>query len=73
MSDGPVTCLPTTTWYLVSEEDEALGQIYRAGVPEVDAQIEGGQRFETARVVSFTELPATCAMRRFRVVVRILS
>ena len=67
MSDRPETCLPTTTWYLFSEEDEPLGQIYRAGVPEVGAQIEGGQ------VVSFTELHATCAMRRFRVVVRILS
>ncbi len=73
MSDGPETCLPTTAWYLFSEEDEPLGQIYRAGLPEVDAQIEGGQGFETAQVVSFTELRATCAMRRFRVVVRILS
>ncbi len=73
MSDGPETCLPTTAWYLFSEEDEPLGQIYRAGLPVVDAQIERGQGFETAQVVSFTELRATCAMRRFRVVVRILS
>ncbi len=73
MSDRPETCLPTTIWYLFSEEDEPLGQMYRAGVPEVDAQIEGGQRFVTAQVVSFTELRATCAVRRFRVVVRILS
>lgn len=73
MSDRPETCLPTTTWYLFSEEGEPLGQVYRSGVPEVDAQIEGDQRFETAQVVSFTELGATCAMRRFRVVLRILS
>ena len=73
MSDRRETCLPTTTWYLFSEEDEPLGQVFRAGVPEVGAQIEGGQRFESAQVVSFTELRATCAMRRFRVVVRILS
>ncbi len=73
MGDRRETCLPTTTWYLFSEEDEPLGQMYRAGVPEVGAQIEGGQRFEVAQVVSFTELRATCAMRRFRVVVRILS
>jgi len=73
MSDRSETCLPTTTWYLFSEEDEPLGHIYRAGVPEVDDQVEGGQRFEVAQVVSFTELRATCAMRRFRVVVRILS
>ncbi len=73
MSDRAETCLPTTTWYLFTEEDEPLGQIYRAGLPEVDAQIEGGQGFEIAQVVSFTELGATCAIRRFRVVVRILS
>ena len=73
MSDSPETCLPTTTWYLFSEDDEPLGQIGRAGVPEVDARVEGGQRFEIAEVVSFTELRVTCAMRRFRVVVRILS
>ena len=67
------TCLPTTTWYLVSDEDKPLGQIHRRGVPEIGAQILDGRRFETARVVSFTELRATCAMRRFRVVVRVLS
>ncbi len=73
MSDRPEACLPTTTWYLFSEEDEPLGQMYRAGVPEVGDQIAGGQGFETAQVVSFAELRATCAMRRFRVVIRILS
>ena len=73
MSDRPETCVPTTAWYLFSEEDEPLGQTCRAGVPEAGAQIEGGQGFEIAQVVSFTELRATCAMRRFRVVVRILS
>ena len=73
MSDSPEACLPTTTWYLFSEEDEPLGQMYRAGVPEVGDQIAGGQGFEVAQVVSFAELRATCAMRRFRVVVRILS
>ena len=73
MSDKPDPCLPTTTWYLVSEEDEPLGQIYRRGVPEAGARFEGGQRFGSAQVVEFTELRATCAMRRFRVVVRLLS
>ncbi len=73
MSGRPETCLPTTTWYLFSEQDDPLGQAYRASVPEVDARIERGQGFEIARVVSFSELRATCAMRRFRVVVRVLS
>ena len=73
MSTGAETCLPTTIWYLLSENDERLGQIYRRGVPEIDAEIEGREQFKTARIVSFTELRATCAMRRFRVVVRVMS
>ena len=73
MSTKPDTCLPTTTWYLFSEDGESLGQIYRRGVPEVDTEIQGREHFQTGRVVSFSELRATCAMRRFRVVVRVLS
>ena len=73
MSTGAETCLPTTIWYLFSENDERLGQIYRRGVPKIDAIIEGRGQFQTAQVVSFSELRATCAMRRFRVVVRVLS
>lgn len=67
------TCLPTTAWFLLDEDGQALGQVYRPGVPLVGARIEGGDRFEAAEVVAFTELRATCAMRRFRVVVRVLS
>ncbi|MDA1129512.1 MAG: hypothetical protein O2913_12565 [Chloroflexi bacterium] len=70
MNDPPETCLPTTTWYLYSEEDEPFGSIYRGALPEVGATIEDGPGFKTAHIVSFTELRATCAMRRFRVVVR---
>lgn len=50
-----------------------MGSIYRSGPPEVGAQIEEGPGFATAKIVSFTELRATCAMRRFRVEVRILT
>jgi len=67
------TCLPATTWFLYSEEDVPLGRVYRSGVPQVDVQIEEGPAFAVAQVVSFTELRATCAMRRFKVVVRVLS
>ncbi len=67
------TCLPTTTWFLYSEEDVQLGRVYRSGVPQVDVQIDEGPGLATALVVSFTELTATCAMRRFKVVVRVLS
>ena len=69
MSDDPDTCLPTTTRYLFSEENELLSPTYRRGDPEVGVQIDGSRRFETARVLSFSELRATCAMRRFRMVV----
>ena len=67
------TCLPTTTWFLYSEDDVPLGRIYRSSDPQVEAQIEDGPGFASAEVVSVTELRATCAMRRFKVVVRVLS
>ena len=73
MSPKPDTCVPTTTWYLFSEDGEPLGQIYRRGVPEVDVVIQGREQFQAAQVLSFSELRTTCAMRRFRVVVRVLS
>ena len=70
MSDSVDTCLPTTTWFLYSEDDQPRGSIYRRSLPEVGAQIEEREGFTAAQVVSFTELRATCAMRRFKVVVR---
>ena len=73
-SNASETCLPTTTWFLYSEaEDAPLGSIYRKNLPEVGARIEERQGIPAAEVVSFTELRATCAMRRFKVVVRPLS
>jgi hypothetical protein len=76
MSDSPETCLPTTTWFLYSEgEEEPLGSIYRKALPEVGASIEedATRGIKAAEIVSFTELRATCAMRRFKVVVRPVS
>ncbi|MCH7841496.1 MAG: hypothetical protein J4N75_12810 [Chloroflexi bacterium] len=73
MSDSVDTCLPTTIWFLYSEEDAPMGSIYRKNLPEVGAQVEEREGFADAQVVSFTELRATCAMRRFKVVVRPLS
>ncbi len=73
-SNNPAdTCLPTTTWFLYTEEDVPVGSVYRKSLPEVAAEIEERQDFEAATVVSFTELRATCAMRRFKVVVRPLA
>ena len=71
MSDA--TCLPTTTWFLYSEDDVPLGRVYMRSAPQAEAQIEDGPGFASAEVVIFTELRATCAMRRFKVIVRILT
>ena len=57
MSD--TTCLPTTTWFLYSEDDVPLGRVYRRNAPQAEAQIEDGPGFASAEVVSFTELQAT--------------
>ncbi len=71
MSDEQRTCLPVAVWYLYSETEEPLGQTYRGGedaVPAPGDPIEHAEkRFE---VVSYTELRASCATRRFSVVVR---
>ena len=76
MSDSnnpPETCLPTTTWFLYSEDDQPMGSIYRKYLPEAGVQIDEREGFAAAQVVSFTELRATCAVRRFKVLVRPIS
>ena len=74
LNDSTETCLPTTQWFLYSEaEEEALGRIYQKGLPEIGGRIEEGRGFQAADIVSFDELRATCAMRRFKVVLRLIS
>lgn len=73
-TDDRSTCLPVTLWFLYSEGGEPLGQVYRSGegaVPSVGARLDDGARWKNAAVVEFSELRATCSMRRFRVVVRV--
>ena len=68
----PQTCLPVAVWFLFSDKGEPLGQVYRSGdeaIPEVGATIDAVAGLKAARVVEFQELRATCAIRRFRVVV----
>ena len=56
------------TWFLKSEDGQPLGQIYRdAGDPP---PTEGAQVDDIGEVVRFTELGASCGMRRFEVIVR---
>ena len=67
---------PAAVWFLYSEDDLPLGQVYRSqgdAVPTIGSQIADGERWNAAEVVSFEELATTCAMRRFRVVLRVLQ
>jgi hypothetical protein len=53
-----------------------MGQKYRRASeadPLVGARIDDVAGWGTVEVVSFEEMAATCAMRRFRVVVRVLG
>lgn len=68
--------VPAAVWYLVSDAGAALGQTYRGkheDEPHPGERLSGDARWEGATVVSFTELAATCMMRRFRVVVRLVG
>ena len=75
MTDRDRTCLPMAVWFLVTEQGEPMGQVYRSGEDSLPAAAAARiDRDGTAlEVVGFTELQATCAMRRFRMVVRVLK
>ena len=63
-------------WFLYSQDESPLGQVYRNlddAIPSIGSQLADGERWNTAEVVSFQELAASCAMRRFRVVIRITT
>ena len=67
---------PAAVWFLYSEDARPLGQVYRDrddAVPTFGARLIDGERWSVAEVVSFEESATTCAMRRFRVVIRILQ
>lgn len=56
------------TWFLKSEDGRPLGQVYRD--PGDPPPAEGAQVDGVGEVVRFTELGASCGMRRFEVIVR---
>jgi len=63
-------------WYLKSEGNEPLGQVYRSGddaVPVPGALVTVPASSNEAKIVRFRELGPTCAMRRFEVIVRLLD
>ena len=69
---GPET--RAAVWFLVSEDGEPLGQVYRRQheiAPTVGTELANGAGWTTAEIVEFTELRPSCGMRRFRVVVRV--
>ncbi len=66
----------SASWFLVSEDGAPLGQIYcKDGriEPAVGEVLENGQKWKRAEVLSFEELRASCGMRRFRLVVRVIE
>ena len=67
------TCLPAVTWFLADEGGKPLGQMRRREIPAAGTRVEGGARFGEAVVVSVQELRPSCAMRRFKVAVRVTA
>ncbi len=70
--DGDATV--TATWFLKSEENEPLGQVYRAAdeaVPTAGAGITSKAAWSSGEIVGFSELRPTCELRRFEVIVRV--
>ena len=66
----------SAVWFLVSEEGAPLGQIYCTDgriEPSVGETLENGRTWRRAEVLSFEELRASCGMRRFRIVVRVIE
>ncbi len=66
----------SAAWFLVSEDGGPLGQIYCPDgriEPSVGETLENGRTWKRAEVLSFEELRASCGMRRFRIVVRIIE
>ena len=67
---------PVAVWFLYSEADEPLGQLYRdseGAVPTAGTSLSDGTTWERAEVVSFLELRSACEIRRFRVIIRVVT
>ena len=66
----------SAVWFLVSEEGAPLGQIYCTDgriEPSIGETLENRRMWKRAEVLSFEELRASCGMRRFRIVVRVIE
>lgn len=71
-----MTRIPAAVWFLHTIDDQPLGQVYRYEgdeVPAAGTALTDGATWKRAEVVEYEELLSTCAMRRFRVLVRVLE
>lgn len=76
MTQPDTMATPVASWFLVSEEKEPLGQLNRSkdeAKPVVGMELTDGAKYQRVVVVDFQELDPVCGIRRFRVVVRVLS
>ena len=58
-----MTCLPTSQWFIYSEDGKPIAQVYRRQAPEVGARVDEGE------ITAFEELRPTCSAKRFKVTV----
>ncbi|MBI4339347.1 MAG: hypothetical protein HY680_05275 [Chloroflexi bacterium] len=65
----------TAAWFLISQEGKPLGMYLQERAnpaPEEGERIRHGDGWQEAKVLAWEELPRVCAMRRYRVVIRIV-
>ena len=76
MTQMDTTATPAASWFLVSEENEPLGQLNRGkdeATPIIGMELTDGAKYQRVVVVDFRKLDPVCGISRFRVVVRVLS
>ena len=76
MTPNADNCLPTAIWFLYTESGDPLGRVYRSGddmLPSPGVLLEDAGRWGKANVIAFEELRPTCAMRRFKVFIRVFT
>lgn len=63
-------------WFLYSQHEQPMGRVYRREgepAPQVALRFQHGDDGQEVEIVEFRELGPTCLMRRFRVVVRVVT
>ena len=67
------TAAVSAVWFVYSEQNKPLGRLYvseGADPPSAGAPIADGDGWQDAEIAAVRELAPTCAMRRWRVTVR---